>query len=90
MIGLKVGIKYCGGCNPKYERTDLVTKLKEMSRKDIHFENVKDDEKYDVLLVVGGCSSNCAEYMKYNYNDKVIFAFDKDHLEKVAKELNDL
>ena len=25
---MKIGIKYCGGCNPRYNRTAVVSRLK--------------------------------------------------------------
>lgn len=30
---MKVGIKYCGGCNPRYDRVAAVNQLKRESRR---------------------------------------------------------
>lgn len=61
---LKVGIRYCGGCNPRYDRAAAVNRIKER-RADCSFENAREGEKYDTLLVVGGCSACCASYEQF-------------------------
>jgi len=62
---LKVGIKYCGGCNPRYDRSSLVNQIVEDYKEKITFENVKEKELYDSIIVVCGCGSRCADYRRY-------------------------
>ena len=67
---MKVGIKYCGGCNPRYDRAAFVSRLlpahpewdTEYSQEGVH---------YDRLYVICGCTSCCASYEQYDA-EKVI------------------
>lgn len=36
---MRIGIKYCGGCNPGYDRTDLIKKIKDNVSSSHVFEN---------------------------------------------------
>lgn len=55
---MRIGIKYCGGCNPFYDRKACVEKLEE-SMPGICFEPVKQGESYDKVLLVCGCQRAC-------------------------------
>ncbi len=55
----KIGVKYCGGCNPGYERVEL------MERVQVRFSNRfvflrHDEPDMDALILVGGCHRVCA------------------------------
>jgi hypothetical protein len=58
-----VGIRYCGGCNPQIDRTGLVERLQEETRKcrlDVAFTT----DRYrvaDITLLVNGCIHGCLE-----------------------------
>lgn len=60
----KVGVRYCGGCNPRYDRGAMVSKI-ESDVPTCEFESAREGEKYDMLLVVGGCSACCASYEQF-------------------------
>jgi hypothetical protein len=55
---MKIGIKYCGGCNPRYDRTAIVTRL-EHDLSDVQI-GLAGGEKPDYVVVLCGCSSACA------------------------------
>lgn len=57
---MRIGVKYCGGCNPRYDRVALVDRIKEQHREDT-FEWAVPGVCYDQLLVVCGCSAQCAD-----------------------------
>lgn len=67
---MKIGIKYCGGCNPTYDRTKLV---KEIINKysDIDFEPVNEESVYDGVLIISGCKSACADHESINSGKKI-------------------
>lgn len=68
---MRIGIKYCGGCNPRYSRLQLVDKLiKDFNA--VSFEIAKESEFYDILLVICGCFSACANHNKYIGKQKII------------------
>jgi len=51
-----IGVKYCGGCNPSYDRTEAVEAL----AREIRFKAVRYDNPGIVaLLVVCGCPTSC-------------------------------
>lgn len=56
---MKIGIKYCGGCNPRYDRTNITEQLK----RDMPGSEVFTAEPaltMDYVVVVCGCKSACA------------------------------
>ena len=55
---MKVGVKFCGGCNPKYDRGESLRKLKE-ERKDILWIIGNTDEICDYWLLICGCQRGC-------------------------------
>ena len=67
MDRLCVGIKYCGGCREQYDRKGAVQNLQEaLACENIEFVQVEKDRLYDVLLVINGCQSRCADLTNYN------------------------
>jgi hypothetical protein len=60
---LSVGIRYCGGCNPEIDRTRLVERLQEETRKrnvDVAFTTDR-ERLTDITLLVNGCIRGCLE-----------------------------
>lgn len=54
-----IGIKYCGGCNSRYDRVKFVNSIKEKFSH-INFCSVEKQKEVDYLLVVCGCGATCA------------------------------
>ena len=55
---MTIGVKYCGGCNPEYERVRTVERIK--SELNGHtFELFADDMVFDRVLVIVGCGKAC-------------------------------
>ena len=54
-----VGIKYCGGCNPSFDRVAFAQKLME-NHNDLNFESAGETRYYDLLVLVNGCTRACA------------------------------
>ena len=57
---LKVGIKYCGGCNPYYDRVALVKRIESRLRGKVAFVSPANDS-VDVVIAVEGCQTACAD-----------------------------
>lgn len=57
---LKVLIKYCGGCNPDYDRVALVDHLKERLKNNIQWVQ-SDAKEADVILLIAGCKTACVK-----------------------------
>ena len=56
---IRIGVKYCGGCNPTYDRVQLV----EIVKKKLSglAEVVGADEDIDLVLAIQGCETACAD-----------------------------
>jgi hypothetical protein len=55
----KIAIKYCGGCNPSYERVEVVQQLQSLL-KDRFIFSASDRQDSDIMVFVCGCPRACA------------------------------
>ena len=58
--GMRVGLKYCGGCNPEYDRVALVRHIEESLQGRVKFVK-PESEGVELLLAVEGCGTACAD-----------------------------
>lgn len=56
---MKAAVKYCGGCNSRYDRVALVKTLKRQLQ--IEIPPACPDKIYDVIYVVCGCTARCPD-----------------------------
>ncbi|MEG0774886.1 hypothetical protein [Clostridium sp.] len=59
---MNFGIKYCGGCNPQYDRVEIATKIKSYTNNEHIVEIVKEGNVYDILIILCGCHCACANH----------------------------
>lgn len=59
---MRIGVKYCGGCNPRYDRTGLVARLQAALGAGVSWEKAAAEDTPDVVLVVCGCTAACAAH----------------------------
>ena len=87
---VKCAVRFCGGCNPRYDRGMLYQEISEecagMSGADILFEYAREDEQYDIILVISGCHSRCASYIQYDFKKALIIS-DYDQKEHILSSL---
>jgi len=57
---VKVAVKYCGGCNPEYDRIALVEEIKEKLEGRAVFVSPGSGDA-DLILAVEGCKTACAD-----------------------------
>ena len=55
-----IGVKFCGGCNPRYDRGALLQKIRD-ARPDWAIDIAEPGTVYKSLLVICGCTSACAD-----------------------------
>ena len=67
---LKVGIKYCGGCNPDYDRVALFKMIEERLKGKIKFV-FPEGADINLVLVIEGCKTACADLT--SFDGKIIF-----------------
>ena len=94
-----LAVKYCGGCNPSIDRTELVGKLAVLladRNADWKLVTLKDNA-YDAIILVNGCPVGCVQKQFLNETRPVILvagesiqrerAAEADLPEKVAEIL---
>ena len=83
---MKCGVKFCGGCNPRYERGKAYRDIK-AELDGIDFDYAREDETYDQLLVIGGCPACCASFLQYAVDDEVFKMWSPDHMDEIKRKL---
>lgn len=56
----QIGVRYCGGCNSRYNRVTVVERLMQFFP-ETEFVPAQDGTAYPAVLVVCGCPSRCAD-----------------------------
>ncbi len=56
---MRVGVKYCGNCNPQIDTPALLRDLQALAE-EIDFVGWDGTGGYEVLLVINGCQVGCA------------------------------
>lgn len=81
-----IGIKYCGGCNSKFDRVKFVEAA--TNKYDNHkYEYAVKEKKYDLLLLICGCDSRCVDVGEYMY-DKIVTISSENQFEALDEVLN--
>jgi len=58
---LKVGLKYCGGCNPGYDRVALADYVQKSLLGSVEFVPLENAAAIDLVLAIEGCKTCCAD-----------------------------
>jgi hypothetical protein len=70
MAGARIAVKFCGGCNPGYDRRaayetirdDVAVRAASAGNGDeVEFVQAEEGVLYDALLVINGCANRCAD-----------------------------
>jgi hypothetical protein len=61
---LKVAIKYCGGCNPDYDRVALADYVRNSLHGRAEFVSL-DNAEIDLVLAIEGCKICCADLSSF-------------------------
>ena len=89
---MKCGVRFCGGCNPRYDRGEALNQIKDrLKDSDIEFKITTEDEQYDDLLIIGGCTNCCAGYDQFTWSGKNVGgrAYREDY-KRAARQLVDI
>lgn len=68
---MRIGLKFCGGCNPYYDRGAAVQGLKDRFPQH-SFEAVARGEHYDRMLLICGCARGCVQHYREADADRTI------------------
>lgn len=83
-----IGVKYCGGCNPKYERKNFVDRVTKHFEGKTDFELAKEDKEYEGIMVVGGCSNCCAAYKHFTSITAPMLIWGDEFFEDVVDKID--
>ncbi|RLB00978.1 MAG: hypothetical protein DRG37_01085 [Deltaproteobacteria bacterium] len=74
---VKVGLKYCGGCNPDYDRVKAVEYIKEQLGDAIELVPAQTEDT-DMVLVVEGCEVCCVDLAPFSSRPVIIVKSEED------------
>lgn len=58
---MKIRVKYCGGCNPRYDRKAVTEHLRKEFPESEWIERYE-DAPFDFVVVLCGCTAACANH----------------------------
>ncbi|MBN7772163.1 hypothetical protein [Clostridium aminobutyricum] len=83
---MKCGVRFCGGCNPRFDRGAVYERIKNKLAGKVEFFIAEEGVPYDVILVIGGCTNCCASYLQFEA-DGVIKIWDEEHEDDMVEFL---
>ena len=75
---MRIAVKYCGGCNPRYDRPAIVERLK----KDMPGVGIvpAEGQQADYVAVLCGCKSACVQHDRLSgTNGKSVLCGEEDY-----------
>jgi hypothetical protein len=85
---LNIGIKYCGGCNPKYNRSALVAGITVKYKDKAKIEPIKEDVLYDMVIIMNGCSSVCVNEIQIKHRGKILSVAGEEDFTLIYEEID--
>ena len=66
----RLAVKFCGGCNPMIERGEVDRRVREELGPEMRW--VPWEEESDLVLIINGCPTACAERAEIGKNSKAL------------------
>lgn len=84
----KIGLRYCGGCNARYDRVALVRRL-EAAFPEWDFVSARPQTEYAALVVVCGCPARCVNISSLTTSaEKRVYITDKTEFDAACRRLS--
>ncbi len=83
-----VGIKYCGGCNPEYDRVALVEQIRCVLKGKVEFVSAQ-SEGVELILAMQGCATACADLTPFK-GIQIKMITKTEDAERFIQEVNDI
>ncbi|MCJ7773960.1 MAG: hypothetical protein MUP22_12605 [Desulfobacterales bacterium] len=87
---LKIGLKYCGGCNPNYDRGAMAEKISRELNDAANFVTIIDGD-VDMVVSIQGCDVSCADLKPFkDYTVQIINNIDdaEAFIEEIQNKVN--
>ena len=82
---INIRVKYCGGCNPGYDRVEAVEHIRN-ALKGKAVLSLSDRGKPVIVLAVEGCETSCADLSHFMDAEIIMISSDND-IESVIRRL---
>lgn len=76
-LKVRIGLKYCGGCSPKYDRIETVDDIKKKFSDRVTFVSYEDPD-VDCILIIAGCPTACVDRDPFRDIKTIVIASDQD------------
>ncbi len=83
-------IKFCGGCNPRYDRGALAKELKQRFDGRVAFHAHDTSNSYDIGIVIQGCERDCVQTKNLAKADHMIVIRYESDLRDAIKTIEEL
>ncbi len=60
MAGKKIALKFCGGCDPGFDRVEYFRRIRDSAGAAILWVSVEEGD-FDTILLIQGCETACPE-----------------------------
>jgi hypothetical protein len=81
------GVKFCGGCNPKYDRGAAFEAIKARFAGELRFEYAEEGRRCDFLLYIAGCVNRCTALDAYASAKGNVVLWDETKLPEVCAQI---
>lgn len=81
----EIGLKFCGGCNPRYDRVEVANTIK---RKYTEANITETGHGQKINIVICGCTSACADIS--NLSGEILIIKKAEDLTEIMKSLDEL
>jgi hypothetical protein len=87
---LLCGVKFCGGCNPHYERGKALAAVKAYFGENLRFAYAEEGQRYDLLLYIAGCANRCTALDAYPSERGIVVLWDEARIGEVCAQIEAL
>jgi len=80
---MKAAVKFCGGCNPSYDRVEAAERVRHLLGEHVEFV-APDDPAVDGVIVITGCRTACADVSAFR-DKPMLFITSPESRDKVVR-----
>lgn len=85
----QVAVKFCGGCNPGYDRGTAYQKIREAVADCAEISLPAEGQVYDALLIIRGCTGCPYLYEEIDANERIL-CVKQDDIPDVIQKIRNL
>ena len=82
---MKCAVKFCGGCNPRYDRGAAYAAIRGQTADIASFEVAQEGEHYDLLLIIRGCTQCPYLYEEIDADARIVLTSSEEAADAPAK-----